>query len=97
MKLKILTLLLLSLLSIDCQIGTRVDACKSDLKRDYSASFCEILNIAPLARSRDGTNTDGTNTDGINNLIIGCLLYHVKLKECEKEGNQYVPALYSKE
>ncbi|MCG6195621.1 hypothetical protein LFX25_20470 [Leptospira sp. FAT2] len=92
MKLKILTLLLLSLLSIDCQIGTREDACKSDLKRDYSASFCEILNIAPLARS-----SDGTNTDGINNLIIGCLLYHVKVKECEKEGNQYVPALYSKE
>ncbi|EKO35174.1 hypothetical protein LEP1GSC163_0224 [Leptospira santarosai str. CBC379] len=30
-------------------------------------------------------------------LLLNCFQYYTKLKECEKEGNRYTPALYSRE
>ncbi|EMJ92344.1 hypothetical protein LEP1GSC193_0320 [Leptospira alstonii serovar Pingchang str. 80-412] len=38
-----------------------------------------------------------SRTTRINFLILNCYQYYEKLKECEKEGNRYTPALYSKE
>ncbi len=95
MELKKLNLLLVSLYVygiLNCSIGTRRDACKSDLKRDYSASFCDALSLAPFARSNDESTPNG-----INDLILGCLLYYESLQECNREENRYIPALYSRE
>ncbi|XDD50927.1 hypothetical protein AB3N59_03810 [Leptospira sp. WS92.C1] len=30
----------------------------------------------------------------INYLLLECFKYHEKLKECEKEGYEYMPAIY---
>ncbi|WP_181081987.1 hypothetical protein [Leptospira interrogans] len=101
MKLRILNILILSLfscISLTCQIGTRTDACKSDLRRatvfEPSNDSCEILGIGQLLpESREDT----PNQNGINLLLFNCYQYYTKLKECEKEGNRYTPALYSRE
>ncbi|AVV48736.1 hypothetical protein [Leptospira santarosai] len=94
MKFRILNLFFFVIIygGIGCSIGTRTDACKADLKRDYSSTFCEVLSLAPLA-----ANKDEFYLSGISDLILGCLLYYENIKECEKEGNRYTPALYSRE
>ncbi|AVV49143.1 hypothetical protein BWD14_13995 [Leptospira santarosai] len=90
MKLKILALLLMSLLNFGCQVGTRADSCKSDLRRadalSPSKNSCELLQFIV-----------GFVPTNIDFLILNCYQYQVKIRECEKEGNRYTPALYSRE
>ncbi|PJZ29481.1 hypothetical protein [Leptospira kmetyi] len=84
--------ILMMLIGINCSLGSRTDACKADLKRGYSAGFCDVLPFAMFAN-----NDSGSISNGIEGLLLGCIIYQEKLKECEKEGNQFTPALYSKE
>ncbi|WP_080595887.1 hypothetical protein [Leptospira santarosai] len=94
MKLRLLTLFLLGLFAcicLTCQVGTRADSCKSDLRRagifEPSRESCELLQFTvgfvPLS--------------SLDLLLLNCFQYYTKLKECEKEGNRYTPALYSRE
>nr|WP_155118579.1 hypothetical protein [Leptospira santarosai] len=101
MKLRLLALFLLGLFAcicLTCQVGTRADSCKSDLRRADALSpsndSCEILGFGQLLpESRVGV----PNQNGIDFLLFNCIQYYEKLKECEKEGNRYTPALYSRE
>ncbi len=93
MRLRLLTLFLLGLFAcicLTCQVGTRADACKSDLRRadalSPSKNSCELLQFIV-----------GFVPTNIDFLILNCYQYQVKIRECEKEGNRYTPALYSKE
>ncbi|WP_081605119.1 hypothetical protein [Leptospira alstonii] len=106
MKLRLLTLFLLSLfacISSTCQIGTRTDACKSDLRKESvfgaSRDSCEFLQTTAALPLPSNATEDviQSRTTRINFLILNCYQYYEKLKECEKEGNRYTPALYSKE
>ncbi|WP_061250035.1 hypothetical protein [Leptospira alstonii] len=106
MELKKLNLLLVSLYAygaLNCSIGTRTDACKSDLRRadvlSPSDDSCEMLQVVaglPLRSNATGEIIQ-SRTETLSFLILNCYQYYVKVKECEKEGNRYTPALYSKE
>lgn len=94
MKFRIFIICIISLVFsayVNCSIGTKADACKAELKRDFSSGFCEVLSLAPLA------NNSEANVSRLNELVIGCLLYYKNLEECNKSENKRTPALYSKE
>lgn len=106
MKLRLLALFLLGLFAcicLTCQVGTRTDACKADLRKatvlEPSDDSCEMLQIVaglPL-RSNATEEIIQSRTETLSFLILNCYQYYEKLKECEKEGNRYTPALYSRE
>ncbi len=88
---------------INCSIGTRTDACKADLRRasvfspsDDSCEFLQTTAALPLP-SNATEDVIQSRTTRISFLILNCYQYYTKLKECEKEGNRYTPALYSRE
>ncbi|QOI53239.1 hypothetical protein [Leptospira interrogans] len=106
MKLRILNILIWNLfvfLILNCSIGTRTDACKADLRRatvlepsDDSCEFLQTTAALPLP-SNATEDVIQSRTTRISFLILNCYQYYTKLKECEKEGNRYTPALYSRE
>ncbi|WP_061281230.1 hypothetical protein [Leptospira interrogans] len=106
MKLRILNITIWNLfvsLILNCSIGTRTDACKADLRRatvlEPSDDSCEMLQTVaglPL-RSNATEEMIQSRMETLSFLILNCYQYYTKLKECEKEGNRYTPALYSRE
>ncbi len=86
MKLRILSLIVC--LCVNCYIGAQRDTCRYNIKESSSAIYCEILNLAPFA------NDGEPNPNGINFLILNCLDYYERLKECDKEENKYIPSIY---
>ncbi len=86
MKLRILILIVCSF--VNCYIGTQRDTCRYNIKESSSVIYCEILNLAPFA------NDGEPNPNGINFLILNCLDYYERLKECDKEENRYIPSIY---
>ncbi|MDI7237738.1 hypothetical protein QMM95_16955 [Leptospira santarosai] len=106
MKLRLLALFLLDLFAcicLTCQVGTRTDACKADLRKASvfgpSRDSCEFLQTAAALPLSSNATEDiiQSRTTRITFLILNCYQYYEKLKECEKEGNRYTPALYSRE
>ncbi|ONF94389.1 hypothetical protein BWD14_03800 [Leptospira santarosai] len=107
MKLRLLALFLLGLFAcicLTCQVGTRTDACKADLRRatvlEPSDDSCDFIAIAGPITAQSSTNPtefDDRKNSALNLAIFNCYQYYEKLKECEKEGNRYTPALYSRE
>ncbi|ONF94383.1 hypothetical protein [Leptospira santarosai] len=107
MKLRLLTLFLLGLFAcicLTCQVGTRTDACKADLRKESvfgpSRDSCEfgtsVIFFTKYPGESDADFEIKKNTF-FNFNLLNCIQYYEKLKECEKEGNRYTPALYSRE
>ncbi|WP_061257101.1 hypothetical protein [Leptospira interrogans] len=98
MKLSILNILIWNLLVfwiLNCSIGTQKDTCRYNLKESGKSFYCDLTALGLNFKS--GTNDLNTiqriNT-ATNYLILECLDYYERLKECDKEENRYIPSIY---
>ncbi|WP_025185455.1 hypothetical protein [Leptospira interrogans] len=99
MKLRILILFVC--LFVNCYIGTQRDACRYNLKtKDVfgpSDDSCGMIGlVAPLTAngSQMPEGFDLRKNLVLNFLILNCLDYYERLKECDKEENRYIPSIY---
>ncbi|UML83008.1 hypothetical protein [Leptospira interrogans] len=93
MKLRILILIVC--LCVNCYIGTQRDTCRYNLKESGKSFYCDLTVLGFHFKS--GTNDLNTiqRIDTANNyLILECLDYYERLKECDKEENRYIPSIY---
>ncbi|WP_201029690.1 hypothetical protein [Leptospira alstonii] len=98
MKLNMIKLVMIVLtvyFNMNCFIGSHRDACRYNLHESEKSNNCNYLGFSQYANSKNvDTNTEAERAETINFLILECIEYYEKLKECDKEEYKYMPAIY---
>lgn len=101
MKLRILNLIQLFIivltvyLNMGCYIGTQRDTCRYNLHASNKSTGCNFIGIGlQSVNNTADVNVARAREEVTNYLILECLDYYERLKECDKEENSYIPSIY---
>ncbi|WP_208652438.1 hypothetical protein [Leptospira kemamanensis] len=75
----------------NCMIGTQKQACMYYLDRDFKSYCDQLVLLSPKILSAE---KDFAQASVSNIVLVGCLTYLKKKKDCKKEENKYLPGLY---
>lgn len=92
------------LIFCNCSVGTAKEACQNNLKKadifSPGPESCEFGGAAVLFTQKESESVaefESRRSAFLNFNLINCYQYYEKIKECNKEINKYLPAIYSKE
>jgi hypothetical protein len=76
----------------NCLVGTERDACRYNLNKSKPV-YCtgETASIFLIPPS-DGNYQEAT--ERASQVLIQCLIYYEKLKDCDKDNNRFKPGFY---
>ncbi|WP_235592632.1 hypothetical protein [Leptospira interrogans] len=92
---QLFTIVLTVYLNMGCYIGTQRDTCRYNLHASNKSTGCNFIGIGLQSVNNTADVNVARAREGVTNyLILECLDYYERLKECDKEENRYIPSIY---